>query len=168
MGMVALVVWAIDGGPVLLRQRRVGKDGRVFGVAKFRTLRIDASNGKFVSERELGAYATKLGRVLRRCRLDELPQLWNVIVGEMSLVGPRPELPWIVARYAARHRRRLYAKPGLTGIWQVMSPRSKPIHEEMKFDLYYLRRASLWLDVKLLLVTLGFLAWPSMTVKRGR
>lgn len=146
MGMVAAAVWLVEGAPVLLLQRRVGKGGRVFRMAKFRTMR--AADDSRIST---------LGKFLRWNRLDELPQLFNVLAGHMSLVGPRPELPRIVATYTSRHGKRLRVKPGLTGLWQVRGSRAAPIHAQMKYDLYYLRKATLTGDIKILLLTIGFI-----------
>ncbi len=157
MMAVGLVVWIVDGRPVLFKQRRLGKHGRAFWIWKFRTLRPAATGQTFTSEEELEGYVTRTGRFLRPARLDELPQVSSVLFGRMSIVGPRPEVDHIALGYTLCQRKRLLAKPGVTGLWQVMSDRKRPIHEAMKFDLYYLRRASFWLDVRIVFMTIVFL-----------
>ena len=97
---------------------------------------------------------TRLGRFLRRWSLDEVPNLFNVLVGEMSLVGPRPEQPWIVERYEPWQRKRLAAPPGMTGWWQVNGRSDRPLHENVEYDLYYIQNYSPWLDVAILLRTI--------------
>jgi lipopolysaccharide/colanic/teichoic acid biosynthesis glycosyltransferase len=101
---------------------------------------------------------TGLGRYLRRTSFDELPQLINVIRGEMSLVGPRPEMPFIVENYSAIHRQRLAVKPGITGLWQLSADRAHSIHENIEYDLYYIRHQNFFMDVAILLHTLLFAA----------
>lgn len=146
MLMISIVMLVVDGKPIFFIQWRVGKDGRLFRIVKFRTLRSTKFEDK----------PSRFGRLLRQHRLDELPQLFNVLLGQMSLVGPRPELPEIVSGYQVCHQRRLRVKPGLTGLWQIKASRAVPIHCAMKFDLYYLRKANLMLDVKILVQTLWF------------
>jgi len=97
---------------------------------------------------------TRLGRFLRRWSLDEVPNLFNVLVGEMSLVGPRPEQPWIVERYEPWQRKRLAAPPGMTGWWQVNGRSDRPLHENVEYDLYYIQNYSPWLDIAILLRTI--------------
>lgn len=152
MTAVAIAVLVCDGRPVILMQERVGRNGRVFRMPKFRTMRRDPGC--------LGSRVTPLGRFLRRHRLDELPQLFMVLTGHMSLVGPRPELVNVVSEYQPRHMRRLLVRPGMTGIWQIMGTRRRRIHQEMQYDLYYIRRAALWLDLKILMLTVPFMVRP--------
>jgi exopolysaccharide biosynthesis polyprenyl glycosylphosphotransferase len=152
-------------GPALFRQERVGRGGRTFWMLKFRSMRVDA-------ERELDDVQshnvhdkgplfkapddpriTRVGRVLRRASLDELPQLWNVLRGQMSLVGPRPPLPGEVAQYAHDVYRRLLVKPGLTGLWQVSGRSDLTWDESVRLDLYYVENWSLFLDVSILMRT---------------
>jgi lipopolysaccharide/colanic/teichoic acid biosynthesis glycosyltransferase len=99
---------------------------------------------------------TRIGRWLRRTSLDELPQLINILKGDMSLVGPRPEMPFIVERYNARHRQRLQVTPGLTGLWQLSADRSFLIHENIQYDLYYIRHRNFFMDLAILLHTAEF------------
>jgi lipopolysaccharide/colanic/teichoic acid biosynthesis glycosyltransferase len=99
---------------------------------------------------------TKIGRFLRRTSLDELPQLMNVFVGDMSLVGPRPEMPFIVQDYTSEHRQRLQVMPGITGLWQLSADRSFLIHDNMEYDLYYIRNRGFFMDIAILVHTLFF------------
>ena len=153
MALTALVVWAVDGRPILLVQDRAGLGGRAFRMPKFRTLRSWARQDEFTPEHRHAANLTRTGGFLRRTRLDELPQILLVLAGRMSLVGPRPELTGIASRYTHRHARRLAARPGLTGLWQVKGSRERPIHQQMKYDLYYLRKACLCLDIRIVMMT---------------
>jgi lipopolysaccharide/colanic/teichoic acid biosynthesis glycosyltransferase len=98
---------------------------------------------------------TRVGRILRRTSIDELPQLWNVLNGDMSLVGPRPEMPFIVQQYTSEQQRRLQIRPGITGLWQVSPARSQPIHEHLEYDLYYIDHYSFRLDLSILLNTIS-------------
>lgn len=152
MALVGLLVLACDGWPIMLFQTRVGERGRLFRMPKFRTMRLRPGG----DEKSI----TGIGRVLRKHRLDELPQVFSVLLGHMSLVGPRPELVEIVADYSAHHRQRLAAKPGVTGIWQVRGSREVNIHESLGYDRLYLRKASLCLDLKILAMTIRFVIRP--------
>jgi len=161
---IAVAILSTMGGPVLFRQRRVGLHGREIAVWKFRTMFADrraTDHGPPLTTDERrrrhksrsDPRVTPLGRFLRRASLDELPQLWNVIVGEMSLVGPRPELPSIVARYEDWQHERHVVRPGLTGWWQVNRPADRLMHEVVELDLYYVQHCSFWLDVRILAKT---------------
>jgi len=157
--LIALLIKITSRGPVFYRQERVGLDGKPFVMLKFRTMKMDA-------EKETGPVwatpddprRTKVGKILRKLSLDELPQLINVVKGEMSLVGPRPERPYFVEKfkemipeYMARHR----IKAGITGWAQVNGLRGNtPLEERIKYDLYYLENWSLWFDLKILFLTL--------------
>lgn len=142
-------------GPAFFVQERVGLDGKVFRMWKFRTMWSDASPyAQSPSERD-DPRATEYGAWLRRTSIDELPQLWNVLKGEMSLVGPRPEMPFIVDHYDEWQRRRLCAKPGITGLWQILGRKDLPMQQNLQYDFYYIRNRSLALDVSLLLRTAG-------------
>ncbi len=135
---IALGVKTTSPGPVFFRQERIGKGGRRFTMFKFRTMYRDApvySNSPGAGD---DPRVTPLGRFLRHTSLDELPQLINVLLGQMSLVGPRPEMPFIVEQYSPMQRQRLGVKPGLTGLWQISPARGFPIHENLEYDLYYL------------------------------
>jgi len=158
---IALVIALRDGRPVLFRQARVGKDGHHFSVYKFRTMVVDAElkkavlasqndgNGLLFKVRN-DPRVTRTGVWLRRWSLDELPQLFNVLKGDMSLVGPRPPLPDEVARYTDYVRRRLVVKPGITGLWQVSGRSDLPWEEAVRLDLRYVENWSLILDMQIL------------------
>ncbi len=163
--LVAVVVAIVDGRPVLFRQRRVGRDGAALTIWKFRTMVHDAEGrlGEVAPRNEVRGPGFKLtddprltrtGRFLRRSSLDELPQLWNILGGEMSLVGPRPALPAEVAAYEPWQRRRLCVKPGLTGLWQVSARNDDDVDRWVRLDLAYIDGWSLRLDVTILARTL--------------
>ena len=180
--LIALLIKFDSKGPVFYAQERVGMDGRIFLVYKFRTMRMDADSEihreyqrKFIAgdaEANVGdaqkpAYKlrddpriTRVGRVLRRLSLDEVPQLFNVLRGDMSIVGPRPPIPYEVEAYELRHRKRLDMKPGLTGLWQVSGRNRLPFEEMVKLDLFYIENWSLLFDLKIILRTV-------MVVLRG-
>ena len=167
--LAALAVRASSPGPVLFRQRRLGRHMRPFTVLKFRTMRADADSAvhrEYVrqligtqpeEQRNEGLFKlavddriTGVGRFLRSWSLDEVPQLWNVLRGEMSLVGPRPVIEYEVEQYPDWYLRRFAVKPGLTGLWQV-SGRNELSYEDMvRFDIEYAERRSLWLDLRIL------------------
>lgn len=163
---VAVAIRLEDGGPVLFRQTRVGKAGRLFPMVKFRSMVVDAeARLATLATANEGAgplfkmrsdpRVTRIGAMLRRFSLDELPQLLNVVTGHMSLVGPRPPLPREVARYAADARRRLLVKPGLTGLWQVSGRSDLSWEETVRLDLRYVENWSLALDAVILWKTAG-------------
>jgi lipopolysaccharide/colanic/teichoic acid biosynthesis glycosyltransferase len=143
-----------DGGPILYRQRRVGKDGVEFELLKLRTMVVGAEKlGAGLAVNEGDPRITRAGRVLRRLSLDELPQLWNVVRGDMSLIGPRPTLAYQVERYTPRQRRRLEVKPGITGWAQVHGRARLPWDERIELDVWYVEHRSAWLDLKILAKT---------------
>lgn len=154
--LIALLVRLGSRGPVLFVQQRVGKDGRLFPLYKFRSMYLDAPSYAFSPDRVDDPRITRIGRFLRRTSLDELPQLFNVIKGEMSLVGPRPEMPFIVKSYTPVQQRRLSILPGLTGLWQLSADRAFPIHENLLYDLYYMKHRGFFLDIAVLFHTLVF------------
>ncbi len=161
LALIALLIRLDSPGPVLFVQRRVGLDGREFSVFKFRSMfldaekRLDALLG--TNERTGPVFkmrrdprVTRIGRPLRRCSLDELPQILNVLRGEMSLVGPRPALPREVALYTPEQEARLSVLPGLTGLWQVSGRAKLSFEESIALDLQYIERQSVWLNLALI------------------
>jgi exopolysaccharide biosynthesis polyprenyl glycosylphosphotransferase len=165
MGLIAVSIKLDSEGPVLFKQRRVGEGGCLFEMLKFRSMLPDAeahqdevlrhtSGGDMIHKQQDDPRVTRLGCFLRRSSLDELPQLINVLKGDMSLVGPRPELPWLVDRYEPWQRKRFEVPQGMTGWWQVNGRSDKPMHLHTEEDLYYIKHYSLLLDVQILWKTL--------------
>lgn len=174
LAIVALLIKATDRGPVLFWQDRVGKQGRVFRFPKFRSMvvnaealqkQVDVNNqhGDGVTFKlKRDPRITWIGRILRRTSVDELPQLWCVLKGDMSLVGPRPPLPREVLRYTLADRRRLEAVPGLTCYWQVRGRSNIPFPQQVELDVDYIENRSLSTDLKLLVETV-----PAVITGRG-
>jgi len=165
MGLIAIAIKRDSPGPVIFSQERVGENGRLFKMYKFRTMVHDAESRQeeFIQRTADGQplhkfyddpRVTHIGRFLRRTSLDELPQFVNILKGEMSLVGPRPELPWLVDQYEPWQRKRFEVPQGLTGWWQVNGRADKPMHLNTADDLYYIKNYSLWLDILILWRTL--------------
>lgn len=150
---VAVLVKLDSPGAALFRQERVGEDGRLFRMFKFRTMYQNVAPYEFSPATPQDPRITRVGRFLRKTSLDELPQLINVIGGSMSLVGPRPEMPFIVGQYTEWHKQRLRVKPGLTGLWQLSGDRAFLIHENIEYDLYYIENRNLFIDLAILLHT---------------
>jgi lipopolysaccharide/colanic/teichoic acid biosynthesis glycosyltransferase len=151
LGLAALGVKLQDGGPVFYRQLRVGKDGRDFELLKLRTMVVGAeTQGAGFAVNQGDPRITRVGRILRKLSLDELPQLWNVVRGDMSLIGPRPTLRYQVERYDERQRRRLEVKPGITGWAQIHGRAALPWAERIELDVWYVEHRSPWLDLKIL------------------
>lgn len=143
-------------GPAIFKQERIGKDGKRFVMYKFRTMKVD-SPAYASSTLPLEPRVTRFGRILRMTSFDEVPQLLNVLRGDMSLVGPRPEMPFLVEEYSSLERKRLSVRPGLTGIWQLSPDRhGAEIHENVEYDLFYIRHRSLFLDLVVLIETAIF------------
>jgi lipopolysaccharide/colanic/teichoic acid biosynthesis glycosyltransferase len=173
--VVSALVKLTSRGPVFFRQQRIGQGGRPFTMLKFRTMQVNADPGihqryftSFIQSSQSNGQSdghavfkivddprvTSIGNFLRKSSLDEFPQFWNVLIGEMSLVGPRPPLPYEVAQYKRWHRRRvLDAKPGITGLWQVTGRSRTTFDEMVRLDLRYARSWSVWMDLKILLAT---------------
>lgn len=172
--LAAISIKLTDGGPVLFWQTRVGLYGREFLFPKLRSmvLNAEALKGRLLRQSDLGnsitfkmkhdPRITWVGRIIRKLSIDELPQLWCVLKGEMSLVGPRPPVPQEVARYTLGERRRLDVVPGLTCIWQVSGRSNIPFEQQVQLDVQYVQSRSLWFDLKLLLLTL-----PAVLLGRG-
>ncbi len=165
MGLIALALRLERSGPILFRQARVGENGRVFQILKFRTMVTNTDEGQpnQLSPARLTTIhnkvkddprITRLGKWLRRTSLDELPQLFNVIRGEMSLVGPRPELPELVNRYKPWQHKRFSVPPGMTGWWQVHGRSERPLHLHTQDDIFYIENYSILLDILILIYTI--------------
>jgi exopolysaccharide biosynthesis polyprenyl glycosylphosphotransferase len=154
--LIAAVVRLDSRGPVLFRQTRIGKNGKPFAMYKFRSMLVDAPAYSYSPKESQDPRITRVGRYLRKSSLDELPQLFNVIKGEMSLVGPRPEMPFIVEQYGPREEQRLDVIPGITGLWQLSADRAFLIHENLQYDLYYIRHRGFFMDLAILLHTAVF------------
>ncbi len=154
--IMALLIKRDSEGPVFFKQKRVGVNGKQFYIYKFRTMTVEsdpyAINPLDINDSRI----TRVGRFLRKTSVDELPQIINVLKGEMSFVGPRPEMPFIVDAYEEVHRERLKVMPGITGLWQLSGDRKRAIHENMDYDLYYIRNMSFFLDLAILLETFIF------------
>jgi lipopolysaccharide/colanic/teichoic acid biosynthesis glycosyltransferase len=164
MGVIAIAIKLDSPGPVIFKQKRVGENGRLFLMYKFRTMVAGAeermeeviqrdADGHLVHKFPDDPRITRLGRFLRRTSLDELPQFINVLKGEMSLVGPRPEMPILVEQYQQWQLKRLAVPQGITGWWQVNGRSDKPMHLHTEDDLYYIQNYSLLLDLQICLKT---------------
>jgi len=151
---IAIAIKLDDGGPILFAQQRIGKRGRLFTIYKFRTMAVEAPTYE-VHPDDGDSRITPVGRLLRKLSLDELPQLINVARGEMRIVGPRPEMPFIVSKYTEEQKARLRIKPGITGLWQVSPHRNDPIHEHLEYDLAYIAHRGPILDLALVIATAG-------------
>jgi exopolysaccharide biosynthesis polyprenyl glycosylphosphotransferase len=166
MGLIALAIRLECSGQVLFRQQRVGENGRLFEMLKFRTMIPEAEelrhlvehldkNGNLIHKLPADPRVTRVGQFLRRTSLDELPQLFNVIRGDMSLIGPRPEIPYLVDQYEPWQRQRFAVPQGITGWWQVNGRSDKPMHLHTEDDLYYVQNYSLLLDLQILFKTIA-------------
>jgi undecaprenyl phosphate N,N'-diacetylbacillosamine 1-phosphate transferase len=153
--VTAVILIKLDStGPVLFKQQRYGKNGRLFWINKFRTMYANVPNQGRSPDSDEDARITRVGRFLRKSSLDEIPQLLNILKGEMSFIGPRPEQKSIVeAVYTDYEKQRFLIKPGITGLWQISKDRLKPIHEHLEHDFMYIRKPSLLIDIKVLLKT---------------
>jgi exopolysaccharide biosynthesis polyprenyl glycosylphosphotransferase len=164
MIIITILIKLDTEGPVLFRQQRVGENGRLFAMYKFRSMIAGADemidkvmevteDGRVLFKKANDPRVTRVGRLLRHTSLDELPQIFNVLKGEMSLVGPRPELPWLVGQYEPWQHKRLAVPQGMTGWWQINGRAEKPLHLHTEDDLYYVQNYSLWMDIYILLKT---------------
>lgn len=156
MALAAIGILLEDGGPLLYVQPRAGRGGRVFHALKFRTMRVHQIPAHEMAQVRTGdPLVTRVGGILRRLKIDELPQLVNVLRGDMSLVGPRPTLPEQVQAYTPFQRRRLEVTPGVTGWAQVNGNTELPWDERIMLDVWYVDHRSLWLDLRILARTLA-------------
>lgn len=171
--LLSLAIRWTSPGPAIFRQTRLGKDGKTFEMMKFRSMVEDAHDLRKTLERNNEASGpmfkmkedpriTPLGRFIRRTSLDEIPQIMNVLKGDMSFVGPRPPLPEEVSRYRAHHLKRLAVRPGITGLWQVSGRDRRDFDEMARLDLYYIENWSIWLDLKIILKTI-----PTVLTRKG-
>ncbi len=152
--LIWLLIKTDDGGCLFYRGERLGKDKRPFTITKFRTLREnseDKLNGRLLPM--VNGFETRIGRFLRETRIDEIPQFWNVAKGDMSIVGPRPELPSIVEKYEPWQHQRHAVRPGLTGLWQVSARGVVPMHEATDLDITYVDNVTMWDDFRIVLAT---------------
>jgi exopolysaccharide biosynthesis polyprenyl glycosylphosphotransferase len=164
LGLVALAIKLDNPGPIIFRQKRVGENGRIFDMYKFRSM-IDGAEamqdevteydeqGQMLYKKADDPRVTRVGRIIRRTSLDELPQLFNVLRGDMSLVGPRPELPFMIGYYETWQHKRFAVPQGMTGWWQINGRADKPLHLHTEDDIYYIQNYSLWMDLYILLKT---------------
>jgi exopolysaccharide biosynthesis polyprenyl glycosylphosphotransferase len=166
MVIISIACYLDNGRPVIFKQKRAGENGKTFEMIKFRTMVENAEhlrrevetqdeNGDLIHKLAKDPRVTNLGHFLRRTSLDELPQIFNVIKGEMSFVGPRPEMPYLVEKYEPWQRKRFAVPPGITGWWQVSGRSNKPMHLNTEDDLYYIQNYSFILDLYILLKTIG-------------
>ena len=163
--IIAIIIKTTSKGPVFFSQKRVGKNGKEFDMYKFRSMVVNAEElkEKLAAQNEMSGpmfkmkddpRVTKVGKFIRKTSIDELPQLWNVLKGDMSLVGPRPSLPNEVAQFEDWMHRRLEVKPGLTCYWQVSGRNNIDFQDWMKLDIRYIDEKNLWIDIKLIFKTI--------------
>ena len=166
--IIAIIIKITSKGPVFFSQKRVGRDGKEFKMYKFRSMVVNAEElkEKLAAQNEMSGpmfkmkddpRVTKVGKFIRKTSIDELPQLWNVLKGDMSLVGPRPSLPKEVAQFEDWMNKRLEVKPGLTCYWQVSGRNNIDFEDWMKLDIKYVDERSTWIDIKLIFKTIGVL-----------
>ena len=166
--IIAIIIKSTSKGPVFFSQKRVGKNGKEFDMYKFRSMVVNAEElkEKLVAQNEMSGpmfkmkddpRVTKVGKFIRKTSIDELPQLWNVLKGDMSLVGPRPSLPKEVAQFEDWMHKRLEVKPGLTCYWQVSGRNNIDFEDWMKLDCKYVDERNTWIDIKLIFKTVGVL-----------
>jgi exopolysaccharide biosynthesis polyprenyl glycosylphosphotransferase len=161
-GLIAVAIKLDSRGPVFFIHERSGKHGVPFKFYKFRTMRTDVGKYEIAPKKKGDARITRVGKYLREWSLDELPQLLNVLKGDMSLVGPRPEMPFIVDKYAEWQRKRLEVLPGISGLWQILGRKDLPLHENLEYDFYYIKNRSFLLDITILIKTI-----PSLVFGKG-
>lgn len=164
MIIISIIIKSNSKGPIFFSQKRVGQDGKLFKMYKFRSMVINAENllDELKEKNEMTGpmfkmksdpRVTAIGRFIRKTSIDELPQLFNVLKGDMSLVGPRPNLPKEVVKFSNYHKQKLLGKPGLTCYWQVMGRNEIGFEEWMELDIKYLKERNIWIDIKLIIKT---------------
>jgi exopolysaccharide biosynthesis polyprenyl glycosylphosphotransferase len=156
--LLAIIIKLESKGPVFFRQTRVGQDKKLFQILKFRSMKVDAPKYARSPDEQADIRITRVGRFLRKTSLDEVPQLINVLCGDMSLVGPRPEMPFITEEYGPWEATRLTVPQGITGLWQLSADRRYAIHQSIEYDLYYIQNRTLLMDIAILLHTLVYAA----------
>jgi lipopolysaccharide/colanic/teichoic acid biosynthesis glycosyltransferase len=164
--LLSAPVWAVlaiairfeSKGPIFFRQTRVGQDGNLFEILKFRSMKVDAPKYARSPNEHTDSRITRVGRFLRKTSLDEIPQLINVLKGDMTLVGPRPEMPFITEEYGPWESTRLTVPQGITGLWQLSADRQFAIHQSIEYDLYYIQNRTVLMDIAILLHTLVYAA----------
>jgi len=156
--LLALTIRMESKGPVFFRQTRIGQNGTPFEILKFRSMKVDAPKYARSPDEQTDSRITRVGRILRKTSLDEVPQLINVLKGEMSLVGPRPEMPFITAEYGPWEATRLTVPQGITGLWQLSADRQFAIHQSIEYDLYYIQNRTVLMDIAILVHTLVYAA----------
>jgi exopolysaccharide biosynthesis polyprenyl glycosylphosphotransferase len=154
--LIALFIRLDSSGPALFVQERVGRNGELFKMYKFRSMHKGTLRYELSPSTQFDPRITRIGRLLRKSSLDELPQLLNVFLGNMSLVGPRPEMAFVVENYTSEQRQRLQVTPGITGLWQLSADRAFLIHQNIQYDLYYIRNRGFFMDMAILVHTLLF------------
>ena len=154
--LIGVIIKIDSPGPVLFKQKRIGQNGKSFLIFKFRSMFLDTPEYAHCPTTDTDPRITKVGRWLRKTSIDELPQLINIIKGEMSMVGPRPEMPFIVDNYNLIEKKRLLVKPGLTGLWQVSPYRDSEINHNLEYDFYYIQNQGFVLDFVILIMTVFF------------
>ena len=170
--IVAIAIKIDDGGPIFYNQERIGKNGKEFKMYKFRSMKVNADQelDKLIHKNEVdGAMfkmkddprITRVGKFIRKTSIDEFPQLLNVLLGQMSIVGPRPPLPREVKMYTDYDWQRLYVRPGCTGLWQVTVRNSVGFHEMVNIDLEYIQKRGFWLDIKIMFKTVKVIFVPN-------
>lgn len=150
---VGVMIWATDGRPIFYHQERLGKDARIFRFHKFRSMTNNPQRRVDEQVRGDDREVTAVGRVIRRLKIDELPQVWNVLKGDMSIVGPRPALPKYLETYSPRQRRRLDVRGGITCLAQINGSSHLSWDERIEYDIEYIEKQSFWLDLKIILKT---------------
>lgn len=159
--LIVFLIKTDSKGRAVFTQERAGKSGKIFKMYKFRTMHSDVELYEEAPKNPDDRRITRIGKFLRKTSLDELPQLWNVLKGEMSLVGPRPEMAFIIKNYSKWQRKRLEVKPGLTGLWQILGRKDLPLHDNLEYDFYYIQNQSLLLDLVIMVKTV----WAVITGK---
>lgn len=174
LGLAALLVYLDDPGPIFYTQTRVGQDGRLFPFYKFRSMKVGADKMKdqliqqneskdgVIFKMKNDPRITRVGKYLRRFSIDEAPQILNVLLGDLSIVGPRPPVPREVALYTLEDRKRLHVKPGLTCFWQIQGRSEIPFKEQVRLDLQYISSQGFWLDLLIIIKTV-----PAVLLGRG-